>query len=509
MIRLEIQQTDNVIDVINKIKKITDLNIELIIPEESVILENGLNLKLIQYEADKVEKSVEFVTQDEIGNALIASLTGKSAEAYIPEDMNDYQHSLETEKRENIFQKIHIPKIKLPSFISARRGIVFPAIIILAVISSFIFYGSTAPRAIAKIKISSQPLARSVTVRVKADTSTDVQNKILKGTILTTNIEVGAEKDTTGTKTVGEKAEGEIKIYNKTSSEIKLEKGDRVTYEGKSTDLKYTLKGDVDVPPSSPSDPLDPASPLIPGEASVDIIATDIGESYNIDDGKSLRFSDYEKSELEGKTKEDIAGGKSEEVKIVTQEDIDALVSTVTGEAVQKAEESIKSKLGSTQKLISGSTEIETISDNFSAKVGDDAAKISLNKSVSAKALIYFENDLNSFIDKYVEDVVPENFVLSSQDKEIKAEVLGKSTNSVLSSAEADIQVTLKAFVVPDIKEEEVKNRLKGKTYKEAQEVIGSIKNVNSYEFSITPAVPFFKKTPSNIERIDVILVRE
>ena len=70
MIKLEIQQTDNVIDVINKIKNISDLNIEITIPKESIIFENALNLKLVQQQADKMEKSVEFVTDDEIGNIL-------------------------------------------------------------------------------------------------------------------------------------------------------------------------------------------------------------------------------------------------------------------------------------------------------------------------------------------------------------------------------------------------------------------------------------------------------
>ena len=510
MIRIDIKQTDNIIDVLNQIKRVGDLNIELVIPEGSIIFENALNLKLIQYEADKMDKSIDFITNDEIGNNLIASLTGEGSEAFVPEEFESKEETVER-KGGNILKRMRInfPSFRLPHFALTKKPVFIPVAVVFLAICSFIYYGATSPKAIAKINISSTPLTRSVTVRVTSGSATDVQNKTLRGTILSTNVEEMVQKDTTGTKTVGEKAEGEIKIYNKTANDIKLEKGDKVVYSGKNTDLKYLLTSDVDVPASAPSDPLDPASALIPGEAVVKIIAADIGSSYNIDDGKSLEFSDYKKSELEGKTKDKISGGKSEEVKVVTQEDLTSLSETAKNEGVQKAESGIKSKLGSGQKLVTGSTETEIVSQSFSSKVGDEATKVSLNQSISSKALVYTDSELNSFINKYVEDVVPANFVLSDQDKEIKVDVLGKSSNSVLTSSEADIQVTLKAFVVPDLKEEEIKNSLKGKGYKEAQKIIGELKNVESYEFSISPSIPFFKKTPNNINRIEVDIIRK
>ena len=88
MTKIELQQTDNVLSVINKIKEMPDLNIELEIPEESVLFENILNLRLIQQQADKIEKSVTFTTQDEYGNVLIDILSGKDIEL-IPEEFSD------------------------------------------------------------------------------------------------------------------------------------------------------------------------------------------------------------------------------------------------------------------------------------------------------------------------------------------------------------------------------------------------------------------------------------
>ena len=95
MIRIEIEQTDNVIDVIKKIRSMSDLNVELVIPEEAVIFENSLNFKLIQYEADKLEKSVEFITDDEVGSNMLSSITGKNSPEYIPEEFEQYKEPKE------------------------------------------------------------------------------------------------------------------------------------------------------------------------------------------------------------------------------------------------------------------------------------------------------------------------------------------------------------------------------------------------------------------------------
>ena len=262
----------------------------------------------------------------------------------------------------------------------------------------------------------------------------------------------------------------------------------------------------MEIPESTPQDPLDPASPLIPGEAKVKIIAKDIGDDYNLDDGKSFEIEDYEKSDLEGKNKDKISGGSSEEVKIVTQEDMDKLSSQLKETSVKKAEESIRGKLGISQKLIEGSVKTSINSESFSAKVDDEKEKISLTQSTTGEALVYNENDLNKFIEDYFKNVIPEGHYMPDKDKKITVNILGQSASSVLNSTEADIQVTLSSIIIPDIKEDDVRENLKGKTNEEAKQYIDGLKNVESYEFNISPVVPFFSKVPINTQRIDVTL---
>lgn len=507
MIKIQLEQTDNLLSVISKIKETPDLNIELEIPEESLLLENILNLRLIQQQADKLEKSVTFTTEDEYGNVLIDILSGKEIE-FIPEEFADSGEYFNKKSFSFSLPKIKNPfeNFRLPVIGKTKKGVILIPLVIVSIAGAFVYYGNTVPKAKVVITVGAQPYTRSITIKVDSGGQTSVDKMTLKGSVLTTSIQETAEMDTTGTKTVGEKAEGEIILYNKTSSKIKLDKGDVVKYKGKSEDLSYILKDEVEVPESTPQDPLDPASPLNPGEAKAKIIAKDIGDDYNLEEDKSFEIEDYKKNELAGKNKGKISGGSSKEVKIVTKEDMDKLSNQLKDTSIRKAEESIRGKLGTSQKLIEGSVKTSINSENFSAKVDDEKEKISLTQEATGEALIYNENDLNKFIEDYFKNVIPEGHYMPDKDKKITVNVLGQSASSVLSSAEADIQVTLSSIIIPDIKEDDVRENLKGKNNEEAKQYIDGLKNIEAYEFNISPVVPFFSKVPKDTRRIDVTL---
>ena len=507
MIRLELKQTDNVLEAISKIKDLSDLNVELIIPEGSVLFENYLNLKLIQTEADKMEKSVEFYTEDEIGNNLIMALNGKPSDLIAQSSFVDETPKTQEVKRKIALPKIVIPKlnIKVPDFIKARKGVLIVGLLALMFLISFIIYGMTAPKVIAKISVHSQSLTRSVTIRVKSGATTDITAKILKGSALSSTIDITKEIDTTGTKIIGDKASGKVTIYNYTSDEVTLDKNTKMTYQGKSTDLIYYIKDSITIPASSTPAPGDSR---IPTQTTGDITASDIGESYNISGDKTLVVKGYSKDNVVGKTKDDITGGKSQTVKIVAAADITNLSKAAASDAGSQAAQDIANKLANNQKLVAGSVQVKITKETFNKAVGDQVDKLSLTQSVSADGLIYFDSELNKFLDEYVKDLIPAGFVLSSQNREVNVEVLGNSASSVLTSTEADIQVTLKTLVVPDIQEETIKKELIGKTPAEAEKILGSIKNVNSYEFQLSPAVPFFRKIPNDLNRITLTIER-
>ena len=504
MTKLELKIHDSVITTINKIKSINDSGMEIIIPEGSILFENVLNLKLIEKYAEERGVSLQFTTNDSVGNNLLSMLNGKTGtETFLTENLVSIESTKElpsesTGKRTFSFSKIFLPFSK----INLENTRILLVAIPIVLVGAYYYTGKTLPKATAKIIVYSQPLTRSLTIKVTSNDETSVENKILKGTTLNISIDGYKEIDTTGEKLVGEKAEGNITVYNKTDEEIELESGVELAYKGTSIDFIYYLKDSVTIP--ARVDPIDPADPIIPGEAIVKIEALDIGDSYNIEEDSNLEFENYKKSEVEGKATENIDGGKSELKKTVSEEDQTKLSEELLAENTKTAEENIKKQATSNQSMVEGSTQSTLSNESFSHEVDYETDKVSLTQSVYSEGLVYSEKDLDSLLDKLVNDLIPEGFILSKKDRDVSIDVLGNSTNSILSSKEADLQVTLKTHVIPDIDENTLKETLKGKSSSEAQKILGSVKNVKTYEFSLVPSIPFFQKVPNNLNKISI-----
>ena len=116
---------------------------------------------------------------------------------------------------------------------------------------------------------------------------------------------------------------------------------------------------------------------------------------------------------------------------------------------------------------------------------------------------------MDDLLDQLVQDLIPEGYVLSDEDREVKTEALGNSTSSILNSKEADLQVTLKTYVIPNINVEDLKKQLLNKKPEEAQKVLGSIRNIKTYELKISPSIPLFKKVPSDTSQIIIDIEKE
>lgn len=507
MTRVDIDLNEDVISILSKLQNINDVGIDLNIPVGAAIFENILSLKLLKKELEKNGRVLHFTTEDEAGNTLIEMLDENTSPGFMPEDLGEFSMRPPV----NIFSKVSsflgrfVPRFNILALGGKK---IFILGLMLLVGGFVLFKYVRSPKANIKIVVDSQLLARSVSIKVKKDVSTDQEQKILKGIGVSAAIVEQAEEDTTGEKLVGEKAEGEITIYNKTPEEMNLEKGEELSFKDDDEDLMFVLTEDVTIPPIAEKDPTDPATVLVPGQADVDVEAKDIGDKYNIDGSETIEFENYKKAELIATSKDSFTGGKSETKKVVSNEDITnisiKLLDTIKG----NSEGVLKKELSKSQELISGSVSVIVQKEEFSNESGDEATKIKLVQEVLVTGLAYSNEDLEDLLDDLIDKFVPEEYVISDEDKEIKVEILGNTDSSILSSSEADLQVTVKTYVVPKISEEDLKDKLRGKNLEEAQKVIGSVRSIKTYELNISPSIPFFKKIPKDSGRISVEIIK-
>ncbi len=509
MTKIDIEIYDDVISVLTKIKNINDTGIELVIPDGSVLFDNILNLKLLEKETEKLGKVLHLNTTDATGILLLKMLNEEQIEEFATTEISSEQdYTADVKKRRFSLAALHFSR---PKF-GRPKG--FKKIIIVGIalaLAGFIAYRLLweAPKANVKIIVNSQPLTKSIEVKVVKDGETNSENKTLKGSEISTIITKTDSIDTTGEKLVGEKATGKVTFYNYTDEEIEVDEGTELIYTEGDEDLVFIVDEDVTVEAESLQDPEVPGSPTVPGEASAEVTAGDIGDSYNIDDEESLEVDDYKKSELTAVTDGEFEGGKSETVKVVAEEDKVALAAKISEEIGASAESELSSKAGFGKEYIKGSYTSTVTSEIFSAEVDDETDKLELTQELSVVGLAYAQSDLEKMLDGLLDDFIPEGFELYTNERETKVEILGNADSTVLSSGEADLQVTVKTFVIPSIDEEKIKNELAGSSLQEAEKILGSISNVKSYGLEINPNIPFLKKVPRNTENIVIVVEKE
>jgi hypothetical protein len=500
MTKLELEIHEDAVAVINKIKNVNDTGLELVIPEGSVLFDNVLNLKLIKKYADRIGSTVQFTTMDQLGNTLLEMLEERDGSPILSsmaldadnEDENAQEKfSTFKPKKKKMPMQFKMPKIN----VNFGAGLIIP-IGLLVIGLLYIFVANNISKAHAKIVIATEPLVRSLTVKVSVSQPTSVEGKILSGSTVTTSLENTDVIDTTGEKITGKKAKGEVLLYNMTEEDIKLKKGSKIAYEDKDSIIYFTDE-EVSVPKEILNET---GTGTTFGEIAVKVTAENFGEEYNIKKDNDMEVNGYKSSVLNAKSKIDFTGGKSETIKIVSENDKKALSAKLLGVNTQESTASLEKSLKSGQKLISGSATVTVSGETFSKNVGDESDKLQLSQMVSVKGLVYQAGDLDKLIEKLADNLIPAGYKPAEKSKEIKAEVLG----NVSSGQEAEIQATVKTYIIPDVDPEKIKEMLAGKSPSEAEKILGSTRNIKNYEFRLSPGLPLFTKVPKDKTKIEV-----
>ena len=507
MEEIKLEMYEDAVSAIDRIAKSSDNSVLLIFPEGSVVFENSLNLKLIKKEAERANKEVTFETMDEIGRNLIEmmDIPRSSSREFSTKDLSSLDYGGNVGKSEKGKSLISLPKISLKWL--RPKLIIFLLIPILALISGSYLVFWRVPKANVGLVVSSQPLIKSLTVKVKKGGVNDSSAKVLGGVSVIAQVSDTASASTTGEKVVGKKAKGKIKIYNKTDVEKEFKKGTSLVYSKDGKEYKFVLSSSATVP--ARVDTPGPLPTIVLGEAETNVEAVEIGSSYNITSGKTLDLEDYKSSEYTSTAQEDFTGGESKTIKVVSAADQKDLSDALYKTLIEKVDSTLESNLASGQKLIKGSGTAQIFSKEYSSAIDTEVDSLKLTLVLNLEGLAYSTDGVNKLLDSLLKDYVPDGYELSGEERQLTVEILGNSDSTVLSPSEADVQVTIKTFVRVKIDEDEIKKSLIGKKLSEAEKTIGGIKNIKNYEIVVSPNIPFLSRIPSNKSNIQIEVKRE
>ena len=273
----------------------------------------------------------------------------------------------------------------------------------------------------------------------------------------------------TGKAYKGEKAEGKINIYfspecTEEIQPITLEAGHTLTTEIGGKTLSYKLKSDVTV--------------VCPeGEAS--IIATDIGDEYNIQTlNKSFTIQGHTDM-LFGKNITQISGGNKEEYTVLSQGDIDKGVEELSSTAIEEIKSELREVSGDwviiEDTILSA---VDKTSIKTDKKVGEEATDVNLDLTVKGSATYYNKHNLNDKIKELLKKKAEDEKLFNSEndlDLELNNDI--KIDISVVEAKKdvVKIKIVASTTVKPKVNKDKIAQDLMGMGWKEGIEYLSSL----------------------------------
>lgn len=390
----------------------------------------------------------------------------------------------------------NLPKLLKKGNLPALRGgktklLVIPIILIILFIILGMIYASQVKSTIT-LSLNPKVIQQTETVTLSPDAVNDFSKHTLQAAAVSSTLEGTVSTPATGKKDVGEKAKGTITLYNNNDSKKTIPAGTIVT---SSNNLDYVLDQEVTIASESG----DVFTGTKPGTATGTVTAKNIGPEYNLPSNTKFNtVSGF--SNVAAKNDTAFSGGSKKQVTVVSSKDIDKLLSELPKSLEEKAQSDLKTKVESGESLLPGFIDETIATKSFDKKVDDEAKTVTLKGKVTFEGLTYKNADLTEFATSALKNNFAQDLHIS--DKGVSTEILSTKKKDTSSF---ELQLALKANLLPTIDTESIIKNLAGKSEKEAMEYISGLPQVSHSQITFSPSIPLLPKVlPRKTDHIKI-----
>lgn len=354
-------------------------------------------------------------------------------------------------------------------------------ILLVGLVSSYVYF----PKA--KVTVYIDPKVLENSAEVVADPNIkeiDEAGKKIPGKLVEIDVSGSEKMPATGKKQIGDPAKGKVLIYNKTyTAKILAAKTVLVGPGG----INYILDNSVNIASKSAV-----AEGELYGKAAVSVTANQIGPEGNLSAGKELTVKGEASNSISAKVDQDITGGTSKEVTVVTADDTKKLLAIVSSSLKKKAKEEIQGSLTEDMKILEEGLQESVAKSSYSKNIGDQAQEFSLNLSAHYKGIAYGENDLRTMVAKLVKTNIPDGYILNLQDTETQADVVRLDAEPKGAVIKLVFAAKFKAKLMPLLDVEKIKKEIVGKTPAQVAEIVRRNETVIGSEIKTSYLLPAF-----------------
>jgi len=373
----------------------------------------------------------------------------------------------------SFIKNIKLPKINFQKF--KFNNLIWIGLILLSILSfTALFLSKTT----VTLFLTPYSFEKKIPVTLLVDGKIDDLSKsIIPVDKESFDVKASSKITTTGQKTVGDKAKGEIIIYNKSNKSQSVPNG---TILIDSSGKKFELTTSVSIASSSSN--LDEGVIKL-GQTKTAIIATSIGSEYNISGNSQLTFEKVSDSILIAKVVSALSGGSKEQIQAVSSQDKTNAESQIDDDITKKTEEKTNS-LSDIQGVIIGTTKVSKGKTELSREVGEQADELTASVDASVSVFTITDGNKEKVIKQFLSS--EDNFNQSNLDiDKFKLEFSGNK----IESQQALGTLTISGLTTPNVDLKNLKKSLLGKTTSKASEIIKKT-ITRAYNFTIKNNLP-------------------
>lgn len=529
-----LEPDEEITSVIDKIKNAKAMSLGLVVPREATILQSVVNLRLLSREATALGKEIAIVTTDRIGRNLAVQV-GLQVYSSIKEEKPAFTPSPPLPQTDEVIEidlaqkeepikppaglKVHHfqddrpiihwrpehkpvfePKenqeksvVKIHKELDPRvKKIIWPMVGVLVVLAGMAFY-LLFPAVQISVFMSSEDLTKSLPLVITSGAaSQNIEQNVFPGNLIEAFAENTEKFSTTGKKNIGEKAKGSLTVYNYWESNPK-------TF---AAGTKFLSSSKTFVSPASfsVSGTAIKEGNLVPGTVSINIEAEAPGEEYNVKAGRFtiVGLPTAQQEKIYGTASQDLAGGFSREVQVVSQEDYDNAKNKLLENLSTAVDKDLKTKAQGMKILEKSivSHDPEVIS---SSGVDQEAAEFEMKVRLRKQAMVFDFTKLSEFLAQILGRQVPSDKMVSIPAEEDYGLVVDKTA---YDTKELNLTANVQAKIISRIDAEKIKTTVVGKTKSTAENYIKSQEGVAKVEFKFRPS--WFPKIPDLSRNVQV-----
>ncbi|MDD2482852.1 MAG: hypothetical protein PHE32_03500 [Candidatus Shapirobacteria bacterium] len=378
------------------------------------------------------------------------------------------EKGFEEEKKPISFK---LPKInfKLPKLKNKYLLFIFPAVLIILLLPLLL------SKANLILFVTPYEFDKTINITLDSDAA-DLTSSIIPVDKKNITVNSSVTVKTTGQKTVGNKATGEVTIFNKVEKVQNIPKGSILI---DSKNQNFELINAVQIASSSSNFE---TGTMNFGQVKTVISASDIGPEFNISKDSVLRFKDFPETSIVVKSNVDFTGGTKDQISAVSQQDKVNAESQLAIKLKEEADQKINQDFNTSNDAIEETIQTKKGKTELNREVGEETDDLTASAE-STVSVFVFKNELKDkilaqFLSKETgysdSEINPDSFVFT-----LKIDKL--DTNKATGS------LNIKGSSLPKIDTELLKKNISGRTTKKAQEIIKkTISRVYDYNLKIT-----------------------